>query len=101
MISILHQNLNWCFATYRYSGFENLYFRVEMNFGFISTAKVLISSMQSFKSDSLYPENFSISLFQQFIFFSYFDERISEDAASCDGLNRRSDASSSEISWRY
>ena len=69
-----------------------------MNFGLISIANVLISSRHSFRSDSLYPENFSISLFQQLSFFSCFDARIKDEAASYDGLNLRREASSREIS---
>ena len=76
------QNLNWCLATWRYSGLENLYFKVDMNLGLISIAKLLISSVASFKSLSVYPENFSISLFQQFIFLSCLAESIIEAPAN-------------------
>ena len=72
-----------------------------MNLGFISMANVFISSMHSVRSVSLQLEYFSISLFQQFIFLSCLEERMSAEAASQEGLNRSSEASSREISCRY
>jgi len=51
--TIAYQNLNWFLATCMYSGLENLYFNVEMNFGLISMAKDFISSTASLRSYSL------------------------------------------------
>lgn len=70
-----------------YSGFENLYFRVEMNFGFISTRNYLTSVIAFVKSLLLYLVNLTISAVQQSIFFNYLHERMSAAAASSDGLN--------------
>ena len=76
-----------------YSGFENLYLRVEMNFGFISTANDLTSSQASYRSSLLYPVNFSRSSSQQFVFLNYLAERMRDAPAICDGANLKSDAS--------
>lgn len=46
----LFQNLNSWLATFMYSGLENLYFKVEMNFGFISIKNYLISLIASLRS---------------------------------------------------
>jgi hypothetical protein len=46
----LSQNLNSWLATFMYSGLENLYFKVEMNFGFISIKNYLISLIASLRS---------------------------------------------------
>jgi hypothetical protein len=45
--------------------------------------------------------NFSISLFQQFIFFNYFAANIIDAAANYDGLNLKSVASSNDTSYKY
>jgi hypothetical protein len=79
----------------------NLYLRVEINLGLISRAKHLISSTVSLKSFSEYPVNFSISLFQQLIFFNYFADKIRAAAANYDGLNLRRVASRRAISYKY
>lgn len=70
----LSQNWNWSLATSMYSGFENLYLRVEMNLGLISKANDFTSSTTSLRSASVYPENYFISFVQQLIFFNYFAE---------------------------
>ena len=100
-LASLAQNLNWYFATSPNSGFENLYLRVEMNLGFISRQKLLTSLMTSCSEASVMPENFSISLFQQFIFFSCLVARIIDAAATSLGMNLSREASSSWISCRY
>ena len=95
------QNLNWCLATSPYSALLNLYFKVEMNLGLISIQKDLTSLMTSESDSSVQPENCSISLFQQFIFFNYLLAKIIEAAAICDYLNFRREASKSWISCKY
>jgi len=95
------QNLNWWFATFIYSGFENLYFKILMNFGLISFTNNLTSFMTSLRSLSEYVVNFSISLFQASIFLSYLQLKIKQAAAILDGLNFRKAASSKQISKMY
>ena len=86
-IDIESQNLKSQLATFMYSGFENLYLRVEINFGFISTRNYLTSVIAFVKSLLLYLVNLTMSAVQQSIFFSYLQERIRAAAASSDGLN--------------
>lgn len=66
-----------------------------MNLGFISIQKDLTSLITSDSEASVYPENYSISLFQQFIFFSCLDANIMEAAAIYDYLNFKRLASKS------
>lgn len=84
-----------------YSAFENLYRKVDMNFGFISNAKDLTSSMASFKSDSLYPVKFTIVSVHPVVFLSQDDDKIIDAAAIQDGRKRRRLASSIATSWIY
>ena len=84
-----------------YSGFENLYFRVEMNFGLISTKNYLTSDTAVERSDFLYFVNFSMSFVQQSIFLSCLHESIKAAAASSDGLNLIKVISKSETSRIY
>ena len=84
-----------------YSAFENLYLRVDMNFGFISRAKDLTSSTTSFKSFSLQPVNFTIASVHPVVFLSWDDDKIIEAAAIYDGRKRSRLASSMATSWMY
>lgn len=95
------QNLKGIFATSKYSVFENLYLRVDKNLGLTSYANDFRSSVTSFRSSSLYPVFFSISLFQALILFIAFADRISAAAANSEVLYFSRDASNSAISQRY
>jgi hypothetical protein len=70
-----------------YSGFENLYFNVEMNLGLISRAKDLTSYTHLLRSSKVYPEKFTIFLVHPVVFFNCVADRINEAAAICEGLN--------------
>ena len=72
-----------------------------MNLGLISTANYLTSLTHSARSCSLYPVNFSISLFHTFIFFNYLAANIIEAAANYDGLNLKRVASRRDTSCKY
>ena len=94
-------NVNWQLATFMYSVFENLYLRVEMNFGFISRAKDFTQSTHSFRSASVQPVNFTIDSVHPVVFLSQDDDRIMDAAAIYDGRKRSRLASSMATSWMY
>lgn len=88
-------------ATSLYSCLENLYFSVVRNFGFTSRAKLLTSSTMGCRCSSVYPEAYSISRFQMWIFLMHLEARIRAAAAISDGLYCRSEASRRAISCKY
>ena len=79
--SYLASKLNQQFATFMYSVFENLYRRVEINFGFISSAKDLTSSTASCKSLSLQPVNCCTLSVHPVVFLSQVADKIIDAAA--------------------
>ena len=100
VLSVFHQNLKGWLATLQYSGLENLYLRVEMNLGFISTQKDLTSATVSLRSSWVYWVNLSNSFPQtSSFFFNCLTDRISEAAAICEGLNFSRLASIKATSW--
>lgn len=89
------------FATSKYSGLENLYLRVYKNLGFTSYANYFTSSIANFKSSSLYPVHFSISLFQALILLIALADKMRAEAANSDYLYFSKEASNSDISLIY
>ena len=80
-------NLNSQFATFIYSVLENLYLRVEMNFGFISTKNYFTSLTAVWRSSFEQFVNFWTSFVHESIFLSCLHERIRLGAACSEGLN--------------
>jgi len=87
--------------TFKYSGLENLYFKVAMNLGFTSKANCFRSSITVFKSSSLYLVHFSISAFHPLTFLLFLALKMNAAAAICEGVCFKKKASRRDISQRY
>lgn len=98
---VCDQKLNGKFATLRYSSFWNLYLSVERNLGLTSRANCLRSSIAPFRSFSLYPVHFSISLFHALIFLKLLALKMNAAAAISEVLCFKKKASRRDISARY